>query len=88
MRDCENVEILTVATVFKKECNRCMMSLVNDDISDEDIHVSLMADLLEYQNSEAQRVIAQLVLKVRFFIKPHPLYNMQTRFGASAADNF
>ena len=60
----ENTEILTMATVYKKEDRRSFVRTGRKDITSEELWTSLMADVMEHQNSEAQRVLKLLIKKV------------------------
>ncbi|XP_060592636.1 LOW QUALITY PROTEIN: trichohyalin-like, partial [Ruditapes philippinarum] len=59
-RRSENLEVLSEATVYKKEGCRMKLSEENDEVTDEHVCCTLMALLLEYQNSEAERLIKGL----------------------------
>ena len=60
----ENTDILTLATVYKKEDRRSYIRTGRKDITSEELWFSLMAEVMEYQNSEAQRVLKMLIKKV------------------------
>jgi len=63
-RNMENMEALSEGTVYKKEDRRVKLSDNTDDVTEEKLNQSLMASLLEYQNSEAERLIRALAGKV------------------------
>ena len=63
-RNMENMEALSEGTVYKKEDRRVKLSDNTDDVTEEKLNQSLMASLLEYQNSEAARLIRALAGKV------------------------
>lgn len=63
-RQCENMEVLSEGTVYKKEDRREKLSADGNDVIEEVVNQSLMASLLEYQNSEAERLIRSLAGKV------------------------
>lgn len=63
-RHCENLEALSEGTVYKKEDRRVRLSSGTDEVTEEQLNQSLMASLLEYQNSEAERLIRSLAGKV------------------------
>ena len=58
------MNILTEATVYKKENRRSHITADGKNVTFDDLSMSLMADLLEYQNSEAQRILRILIRKV------------------------
>ncbi|XP_053377355.1 trichohyalin-like isoform X2 [Mercenaria mercenaria] len=62
-RRSENLEVLTEATVYKKEGCRLRLSEEIDEVTEERVCCTLMALLLEYQNCEAERLIKTLAAK-------------------------
>ena len=63
-KNSENINILTEATVFKKESRRSLLTADGRTLTFDDLGMTLMAELLEYQNSEAQRIIIMLLRQV------------------------
>lgn len=59
------MEVLSEATVYKKEDRRMrLLDSGNTDVSEQQLHSSLMANLLEYQNCEAERLVKSLSAQV------------------------
>ena len=74
----ENTDILTLATVYKKEDRRSFIRTGRKDVTSEELWTSLMAEVMENQNSEAQRVLKMLIkkvlnLSVKFIFSDHKI---------------
>lgn len=72
-RHCENLEVLSEGTVYKKEDRRVRLSAGSDEVTEDQLNLSLIASLLEYQNSEAERLIRFLAGKVGNHVYITPL---------------
>ena len=75
-----HIDILDMAAAFKFEIRRAQLTARQEaEPGDDDVTVSLVADLQEEQDRESEAVLAQLSDKVRVFIPSPPLWGLWQR---------